>query len=150
MSYHTVHPRTKREKIMCDHRGHTSPLLSIEKAAVATIIQMCRIRQSLSASQGVALVNSLIEGGEEQKKLVEWKIKNSHTSLDFTILSHVGPGYWHGFMKRNGHLIESKRGHKYELDRSSWTTYANFDDMYKHNYREMVDAGVATLLNSPE
>ena len=52
-------------------------------------------------------------------------------------------GYWHGFWKRNGNLLECKRGQKYATDRDNWTTYRNFKDMYSHVYNEMVDAGVA-------
>ena len=93
MSYHTARQRVMRNKIFCVHKGHTSPLISIEKAAVMTIIQMCRIRQSLSPSQGVALVNAMIEGGEEQQNLIEWKKRNSHYNEDITVLDQVGPGY---------------------------------------------------------
>ena len=60
-----------------------------------------------------------------------------------------GVKYWRGFMKRNKHLIVSRRGQKYELDRHNWTTYKNFRNMYKHTYREMVEAGVAEQLPQP-
>ena len=53
-------------------------------------------------------------------------------------------------MKRNVSQIRSKCGQKYELDRASWNTYENFHDMYTHNYTEMVEAGVAKLLDNPE
>ena len=53
-------------------------------------------------------------------------------------------------MKRNVSQIRYKRGQKYELDRESWNTYANFHDMYTHNYTEMVEAGVEKLLDNPE
>ena len=53
-------------------------------------------------------------------------------------------------MKRNALQIRSKHGQKYERDRSLWTTYANFHDMYTYNYTEMVKAGVAKLLDNPE
>ena len=76
--------------------------------------------------------------------------KNSHTNDDATLCGQVGKGYWQGFMKRNRSKIRSTRGQKYELDRSSWTTYANFSDMYKHNYTEMEEAKVAELLASPQ
>ena len=52
-------------------------------------------------------------------------------------------------MKRNVSQIRYKRGQKYELDRESWNTYANFHDMYTHNYTEMVEAGVEKLLDNP-
>ena len=53
-------------------------------------------------------------------------------------------------MKRNSHLIGLIRGHKYELNRSSWTTYANFDDIYRHKYSELVSIGVDEGLEIPE
>ena len=39
-------------------------------------------------------------------------------------------------MKQNRFEIHSTRGQNYELDRSSWTTYAKFSDMYTHIYTE--------------
>jgi len=49
-------------------------------------------------------------------------------------------------MKQNRGGIKSGRGQKYELDRVSWTTYANFKDMHSHDYKEMVATGVAKEL----
>ena len=40
-------------------------------------------------------------------------------------------------MRRHGDRIRSKRGQKYSLDRSNWSTYANFRDMYDHNIEEI-------------
>ena len=53
-------------------------------------------------------------------------------------------------MKRNKAKIRSTRDQKYELNRSSWTTYAKSTDMYNHNYSKMEETEVATLLPSPE
>ena len=46
----------------------------------------------------------------------------------------LGRGYWQGFMARNGREVESKRGEKFAADRDNWSTYQNFDSMYKHCY----------------
>ena len=150
MSHSTVRQRLKRGKTFASHRGHTSPLLGFEPAVLTTIKQMCRIRQSLTPTQGIALVNSMIIDTDEQRQLVEWKHTNSHVNDDVTLTGQVGKGYWQLFMKRNRSKIRSTRGQKYELDRSTWTTYANFSDMYMHNYTEMQLAGVAELLPTPE
>ena len=150
MLHSTVRKRIERGKIFATHRGHTSPLISLEQSAVTTIKQMCRIRQCLTPNQGIALINSMVVGTDAQSKLVEWKNKNSHINDDIDLQGQIGKGYWQGFMKRNRSKIRSTRGQKYELDRSSWTTYANFSDMYKHNYTEMEEAKVAELLASPQ
>ena len=52
-------------------------------------------------------------------------------------------------MKRCGHQIQSKRGATYALDRSTWSTHCNFDNMYSHIYREMEDECLATRLEEP-
>jgi len=52
-------------------------------------------------------------------------------------------------MARSRSQICSTWGQKYKLDRSIWTTYANFVDIYKYNL-EMVNAGVVDILISPE
>ena len=38
---------------------------------------------------------------------------------------------------------------KYELDRDKWTTYANFAQMYSHNYLELVNASLIIKLDTP-
>ena len=77
--------------------------------------------------------------------MIEWKKKYSHGGDGC-----VGAGYWQGFKKRNGHLIKSKKGKKnFELDCASWSTYANFKQIYEQVYDEMVDAGVAVKMASP-
>ena len=48
-------------------------------------------------------------------------------------------------MKRDEHKVVSKKGLKYEIDRSFWSTYANFKQMYDGVIAEFVDTGVARM-----
>ena len=140
-----IRQRFYRKKEVCHHvAGHISPLEKIESTVISIIIHMARIRQSLSPSDGLKLVNSLIKDTQLQKELVQWKKKYSNNSTPT-----VGHGYWTRFMKRNRDKIVSKRGQRYELNRQKWTTYANFVHMYNHCINEMVDAGVAVELDEP-
>ena len=52
-------------------------------------------------------------------------------------------------MKCQGHNLCSKKGQKFELDRSSWSTYTNFNHMYSKIVEEMEDSGVAERLPEP-
>ena len=115
-----------------------SPLLRIEPIIVSIIVQMARMRQCLTPSKGLLLVNSLISGTKIQQDLMEWKRTNTPNST-----GTVGRGYWRKFMKRNKSKIVGKRGQKYKLNRQNWTTYNNFVQMYKHIIDEMMDAGLA-------
>ena len=124
--------------------GPTSPLLKYEPEFVSVIAKMARMRMALCPSECLELINALIDGKQAQRDLVAFK-KEYKLGQEKT----VGYGYWYAFKKRNEHLICSKRGQKYALDRDKWTTYANFADMYKHVYIEMADAGVAVKLTEP-
>ena len=140
-----IRQRFYRKRVVCNHvAGHVSPLEPIEQTVIDIILQMARIRQSITPSRGLLLVNSLIDKTPIQKSLVKWKRKYSNDTL-----GSVGKGYWDGFIRRNKHKLVSKRGQKYELNRQKWTTYANFVDMYSHTYQEIVDAGVAEELLEP-
>ena len=109
----TIRRRSQRGKMYSDGvGGHQSPLTPIEPTIVSTIIQMARIRQCLTPSQGLKLVNDIIKDTPVQQDLEDFKTKFSLSKNPRS----VGSGYWRGFKKRNGHLIVSKRGQKYELD----------------------------------
>ena len=61
----------------------------------------------------------------------------------------VGSGCWCAFKKRHAHRIVSKRGHKFELDRSNLTTYANFEQMHDNIATEMIEDGIVVELEEP-
>ena len=141
----TIYQRAYRKQSDIHHcPGHISPLLPIEDTVVQFIIKMAEIRQSLTPSRGLALINSLISEMPIQKDLEEWKKKFSNNES-----GSVGKGYWRSFLKRNAQKIVSKRGQKYELDRQNCTTYANFVDMYDQCIAQMVRAGVAKKRATP-
>ena len=140
--------RQKRGKLVTTRTtgGLYSPLIEMEPAVVNIIIQMARIRVCLRPSDGVRLINSMLNSTGLQKKLMEWKRKYSHHGTNISI---VGQGYWKSFMHRNKHLIVSSKGQKYELNRANWTTYQNFSQMYEVIEQEMITAGVAVMLPEP-
>ena len=126
-------------------KGPTSPLTDIEDDVVALILAMSKCRQSLNVSQGLQLINDIIFKTQHQKKLITFKERHCSSSKGC-----VGKGYWRGFLRRNSHLLVTKRGHHFELDRSSWTTYANIRDMYDSIEEEMIDCGLAERRGVPE
>ena len=141
-----IRQRYKKARLFLEDSttGPVSPLRACELEFVQVMTQMAKMRQSLSPSQAINLINSMIDGTQTQLDLIEFKNNSSHGGN-----GTIGIGYWKGFKHRNEHLIVSKRGGKYELDRDKWTTYANFYDMYNHIYDEMVDANVASIYEDP-
>ena len=47
-------------------------------------------------------------------------------------------------MKMHGHQIQSKRGVKYALNISMWSTFRNLDHVYSRIYSDIEDAGLTT------
>jgi hypothetical protein len=128
--------------------GKSSPLFEAEDMITDFIVQLSKIGSPVTCGEAVFLINDLIEGTEYQAKLVEWKtthgIKQSPEDM-----KRIGKSYWYSFLHRNEKKIRSKKGRKYKLDRSNWTKYRNFKNMYDDVKNEMVEAGLATKLLSP-
>ncbi len=104
--------------------------------------QMGTIRQPLSVTEGVKLMNSLIDGTNFQKEVVEFQMARQLGREVFEY-GEIGKGWWRGFLKRNGHHIVTQRGEKFAVDRSNWTTLDNISQMYDIIYDEMIDAKIA-------
>ena len=64
-------------------------------------------------SKGIELVNEVIKGTKYEKQMLAFKRKYCPT---FDRNQLVGSGYWRGFMKRNQHLLVTKKGKKYKLN----------------------------------
>ena len=128
--------------------GQVSPLLEIEPEFVKVMIQMARIGEPLTPTRALLLINDLIAGTKYVNILMEWKRKHTNARSE-EALGKVGYKYWLNFKKRNADKIVSKKGEKFELDRSIWTTYHNFKQMYDRFSDEMEYAKVAVKLDTP-
>jgi len=147
----TVLQRIFRKQTFVSHEqrkgGHVSPLSPIEPYLCDMLIILSKLRHALTPKESIMLINALIDGTPHQIALIEWKQKYAYFG-DADKLGEVGPGYFRQFMKRIEELV-SARGHKYELDRSNWTTYQNFRQMYSCIEDALIECGVAIKLDKP-
>ena len=148
VSFETISSRVKRKSIQAKYI--LSPLHDLEKDIVSLIICMSKMKRSLRTSDGLRLINDLIKGTDKQKELIEYKIERKIYGVNQSAYGSVGKKYWWGFMKRNRHRIRSKSGKKYAVDRSYWSSYLNFNDMYSHIEDVLVyDSKIATKFDEP-
>ena len=91
-------------------------------------------------------MNSMIDGSTVHYDLMKFQKKYCPADKPGT----VGSGYRKGFRKRNIYLVFSERGKKYELDRSAWSTYANFAQMYDQVIEELDNSNLMELLETPK
>ena len=111
---------------------------------------MSKLKRSLNCTEGLRLVNELIDGTPMQDRLIAWKKHKQIATTSEDDLGKVGPPYWRSFMKRNRHLLRNKPGRRYSVHRSDWTAYINFRNMYLHIQDILVnDSKIARLLPEP-
>ena len=142
------------------NQGTPSPMLGVEPYLVELIIQLGRIRCPINVTTGLHLANSLIAGTPLADEILKWKMKHNAPTRhvvaksagiesDTSDCSILGWGYWYKFIKRNGHLVKSSKGVKFESKRAQWCVYENFVSMYDGIYHEMACSGIANELATP-
>jgi hypothetical protein len=137
----SVRQRLKRNT-QTSTQGPKSPLHDIEPYVVSLIIQLANMRVPITTAQGLQLCNSIIKGTKYEKDALEFKenyLRSATTSL--------GRGYWRGFLKRNKHLISSKKAVKFDTKRAEWCTYLNVEEMYNEVYSNLVASRLAVKHN---
>jgi hypothetical protein len=135
-----------------DHDGatitHQSPLRDCEDDIVELLIQLGKIGSPITCGTALHLINELIDDTIHQERLINWK-KTQGIIQEPERMKKVGSAYWYSFLRRNSERISTKRGRKFELDRSNWTKYRNFLSMYEDIEEELVQAGLAVKLDPP-
>ena len=111
---------------------------------------MSRIKQCLSPTECVELVNDMIKDTDHQTNLIEWKKRTNIQKGSDEELGRVGSGWWQRFKAEHSHKITSRKGHKFELDRAKWTTWQNFCQMYRCFAEELEYGGLAQRLEIPQ
>jgi hypothetical protein len=145
----TFEKRYLRGNLSVSHRGVYSPLAPMEDTLVEICIQMGKIRQPINCTEALQLANNLIEGTEIQEKLIEFQLSRKICGDDF-VPGNVSKGWWIGFLERHDNKIVTKRGEKFAISRSDWTTLPNIRQMYDVIYDELEDAGIAVPFPEPQ
>ena len=155
-SYGAAKKRVSRNVPVVMTPGMKSPLHEIEESFVEIIIALADCGNPATVGQCLFLMQSLIQNTKYQEKLVHWKqsymTQAQIDSLDVTELAKLGTlgsSYYYAFMKRHREKIVSKRGIKFDLNRTSWTQYGNFQHMYEDVEDLMIEAGVAKKRDIP-
>jgi hypothetical protein len=139
----TARQRVKR-KSNSGTVGPKTPLLQIETYVLSLIIQLANMRVPITSAQGLQLCNSIIKGTKFEKTIAEYKKRSCRM-----VSMELGPGYWRGFMKQNGHLVRAKKAVKFDTKRSEWCSYANMEEMYNKEHNSLVTAGLAVKHDEP-
>ena len=130
-----------------------SPMIEVEPYIVKMIGQLAKMRQSITCRQGLELANSLVEAKSIMTKVNDWRLKHFSTFKQIhkegagSIV--MGPGYWRGFMQRNGHLVKAKPREESNLTSNNLSgalfrtsSRCSYDEVYE----ELAKTGNATKL----
>ena len=152
-SYDTC--RKRINKGIINPTNNLSPLEDIEKHIVTLILALADCGNPLTVGNALPLINSLIQDTPHQQKVIDFKRKHKLNydkdgiELSDSQLGSVGVGYWRSFLNRHKGILATNKGRLFELNRSNWTLYSNFRDMYINVENHMVDANVAETLPEP-
>ena len=121
----------------------TSPLSELEPLLIDYCVKLSDIGQPLTKSNVMALVESMIDDQELEKKVITWKKKHSSYKEGQPL---VGNGWYQHFVCRNNDKLRRTKVLVRDVNRQSWVTYGNFETMYECVYDRMVQAGIAVKL----
>lgn len=130
------------------HAGNpltSSPMAAVEPVLAALCLKLVRSCQPLDATDFLDLATSLVAGTETEAKIREHH-KKSKASNNGPLLSKK---YYHNFLKRHGHLLQSMKASNKDNNRQLWGTFHNMQIMYDVIYKELVEAGIAKVLDAP-
>ena len=147
ISRKTIETRRRRGRLNPDHRGTSSPMGQAEEALVQICIQMGKFRQPLSVAEAIASANDLIKNTAVGESVVRFQ-EERRVCSDETV-GTLTRGWWRGFLARHSERIGTKRGERFACNRAEWTNARNIKQMYDVIYDEMIDAGIASMLEIP-
>ena len=133
--------RTGR-RLVAAGRGNVSPLVAVEAHFLEVILELATMRQPVTASGALNIINSMIASSNLQEEVILWKKTHGIRGENE---GKLGNHYWVNFKKRHPE-INSKKAVRFDSKRDDWCTYENFEKMYNGVYKAMVDARVAIEL----
>jgi hypothetical protein len=93
--------------------GQSTPMAEVEPYLVQLIVQLANMRTPITAAQGLELAKSLISGTNVENEIMDWKSNNCHAYKLASVSGYenkkLGLGYGRSFLRRNGHLIRTKK-----------------------------------------
>ncbi len=126
-------------------KGNVSPLIALEAHFLDIILQLAVMRQPLTPSGAIQLINSLVETSYFQREIIEWKAKHLALTEDDTTgenPAYLGKKYWQNFRKWHPEF-KTKKAVKFDAKRGDWCTYNNFAAMHDGVYAAMVKSSIA-------
>ena len=105
-----------------------------------------QIGQPMGMTEGLAMINSMIEGTTHQVKMVNFK-KRLKCKQDEPGLATLGTCYWRNFWKRHSHVLDADTGVSQDFCRNEWSTYQNVDRIYTLVYTVMEEAQLLSKLD---
>ena len=135
--HETARSRIKRGRPNGD--GKALPMQEIESKILQLILCMSNIKRSLTSSEGLMLVNDVINGTVTKDKLIEWKKTHKIYHSPGTDIASLGRSYWSSFLKRHAHQLRSKTFSQYAINRTNFTNYLNFFVMYEHIEKNIIE-----------
>jgi hypothetical protein len=141
----TMLTRLKRGNLSATGRGLDSPMIALEAHFLDLILELAAMRQPVTATDAINLINSMITTSNLSEDIIEWKKKHLPGEFEDDKAGRLGKKYWRNFKKRHPE-IKQKKAVRFDANREDWCNVENFQTMYDHVYAAMVKSKVAIEL----
>ena len=151
--YHSARKRIVRGTLEFGADYSKSPLYNVEYKFVQILLALADTGIPVSMGEGMILLQSLIEGTPSQQKLIQMQTTiakgRKTTPMNPTAIGKISRSYYYNFLGRHKDVLDSNKGRRFELNRTKWTNYRNFLHMYIDVEMLLVEAKLASTLESP-
>ena len=106
------------------------------------ILELAATHQPVTATDAIALINSMIATSNLSQEIIEWKKRHHPGEFEDNESACLGKKYWRNFKKRH-HEIKQRKAVRFDANQEDWYNVENFQTMYGHIYSAMVKSTVA-------
>ena len=136
--------RSRRNAVVLSEHGPSTAMSEVEPHLVTLILAMAQARRCLGVTECLGLANDLIKGTSLEKDIIERKKRRNEWTDDNSPV--LGKKYWKLFTRRWKHMLVSRRGQKFAIERNNSLTYHYAKKTYNDVYAALVKLGSGNKL----
>jgi len=96
-------------------------MIALEAHFLDLILELAAMRQPVTATDALALINSMISTSDLSASVIEWKKKHLPGSFDDDRAALLGKKYWQNFKKRHPEIKQKRQYILMQIERTGAT-----------------------------
>ena len=140
-----MYQRIQRDSLVTKQSGPNSPVAAMEPTLLGFVVWKQESGDALKPRETLSLADSLLENSTVKQALIQFQ-----EGIKRKGIRQLTDGWGCGFISRQDHILQSKRGYHLNHMRMDDLTHDNTEAMYETTYETWVHARVAVKLPESE